>query len=61
MKFNSESRPVLANLMAQPKEGGEVRNVVGMKMAYGDQRQVAKFCRPKRRKAPPPMSTSILA
>jgi hypothetical protein len=30
--------------MAQPQDGGQVRNVVGMKMAYGDQRQVAEFC-----------------
>jgi hypothetical protein len=35
---------VLASLMAQPEEGGQVRNMVGMKMADGDQRQVAKFC-----------------
>ena len=30
--------------MAQPQEGGQIRDVVGMKMAYGDQRQVAKLC-----------------
>ena len=30
--------------MAQPQQGGQVRDVVGMKMTYGDQRQVAKFC-----------------
>ena len=35
---------VLANLMAQPQEGRQVRDVVGMKMAYGDQRQIAKLC-----------------
>ena len=35
---------VLASLMAQPQEGGQIRDVVGMKMAYGDQRQVAKLC-----------------
>ena len=28
---------LLASLMAQPQEGGQVRDVVGMKMAYGDQ------------------------
>ena len=30
--------------MAQPQESGQIRDVVGMKMAYGDQRQVAKLC-----------------
>jgi hypothetical protein len=30
--------------MAQPEEGRQVRNVIGMKMADGDQRQVAKAC-----------------
>jgi hypothetical protein len=30
--------------MAQPQEGGQVRDVVGMKMADGDQRQIAELC-----------------
>ena len=29
--------------MAQPQQGGQVRNVIGMKMAYRNQRQVAKL------------------
>ena len=30
--------------MAQPQKGGQIRDVVGMKMADGDQRQVADLC-----------------
>jgi hypothetical protein len=49
--------------MAQPQKGGQVRDVVGMKMAYGDQRQIAKLRLglAKAKEGAAPMSTSILA
>jgi hypothetical protein len=50
---------LLAIPVAQPKESGQLGHVVGMKMAYGDYRQVAKLCSrlAEAKEGPPPVST----